>query len=163
MGQASTQLAHEVASAALPAPALAALPPEVEGTPVPSLAPMLERVTPAVVNIYTKQVVRVRNPIAEFFGGRGFPQQRVQQSLGSGVIVDATRGLILTNNHVIEGADSVSVTASPSWTGVSFPLRKRIFASMESTRPLSATRSSTSYREIEHPKLRASGFQIARR
>jgi Do/DeqQ family serine protease len=83
---------------------------QVGGTPMPSLAPMLEKVTPAVVNIYTKQVVRVRNPIAEFFGGPGFPQERVQQSLGSGVIVDATRGLILTNNHVVEGADSVSVT-----------------------------------------------------
>jgi Do/DeqQ family serine protease len=99
-----------VADTALPVSAQAALPVQVGGTPMPSLAPMLEKVTPAVVNIYTKQVVRVRNPIAEFFGGPGFPQERVQQSLGSGVIVDATRGLILTNNHVVEGADSVSVT-----------------------------------------------------
>ena len=98
------------ADTALPQTAEAALPVQVGGAPMPSLAPMLEKVTPAVVNIYTKQVVRVRNPIAEFFGGQGFPQERVQQSLGSGVIVDATRGLILTNNHVVEGADSVSVT-----------------------------------------------------
>ena len=98
-------------NAALPALAAAAAPPAaLPGSPMPSLAPMLERVTPAVVNIYTKQVVRVSNPIAEFFGGGRFPQERIQQALGSGVIVDATRGLILTNNHVVEGADAVSVT-----------------------------------------------------
>ena len=117
--------AEAAAQAALPARAEAAGPvpaPSVSGSPMPSLAPMLERVTPAVVNIYTRQVVRVRNPIAEFFGGRGFPQQRVQQSLGSGVIVDATRGLILTNNHVIEGADAVSVTLNDGRTFEAKPI-----------------------------------------
>ncbi len=108
-------LATEALDTALPA-AQAALPAQVGNTPVPSLAPMLEKVTPAVVNIYTRQVVRVRNPMAEFFGGGRFPAERVQRSLGSGVIVDATRGLILTNNHVIEGADSVSVTLSDGRT-----------------------------------------------
>ncbi|KFN43701.1 Do family serine endopeptidase [Arenimonas oryziterrae] len=108
------EFAGSAADAAI-APAEAALPAQV-GSPVPSLAPMLEKVTPAVVNIYTKQVVRVRNPMAEFFGGGRFPQERVQQSLGSGVIVDATRGLILTNNHVVEGADAVSVTLSDGRT-----------------------------------------------
>jgi Do/DeqQ family serine protease len=76
---------------------------------MPTLAPMLSKVTPSVVNIYTKQRVRVNNPIADFFGGGRIPQERIQQSLGSGVIVDAGRGLILTNNHVVEGADEVSV------------------------------------------------------
>jgi Do/DeqQ family serine protease len=109
-------LADRAATAALPEAAWATLPAQAGGAPLPSLAPMLEKVTPAVVNIYTKQVVRVSNPIAEFFGGGGFPQERVQQSLGSGVIVDATRGLILTNNHVIEGADAVSVTLSDGRT-----------------------------------------------
>jgi Do/DeqQ family serine protease len=122
MGEATTRMAHQAASAALPAEAFAALPAQVGGAPMPSLAPMLEKVTPAVVNIYTKQVVRVRNPIAEFFGGRGFPQERVQQSLGSGVIVDATRGLILTNNHVIEGADTVSVTLNDGRTFEAKPI-----------------------------------------
>jgi Do/DeqQ family serine protease len=98
------------------------LPAQVGGTPLPSLAPMLEKVTPAVVNIYTRQVVRVNNPLAEFFGGRGFPQERVQQSLGSGVVVDATRGLILTNNHVIEGADTVSVTLNDGRTFEAKPI-----------------------------------------
>ncbi|MEO6658669.1 MAG: heat-shock protein, partial [Arenimonas sp.] len=91
--------ATQIVEAALPVQtAEAALPAQVGGTPLPSLAPMLEKVTPAVVNIYTKQVVRVRNPMAEFFGGSRVPQQRISQSLGSGVIVDAKRGLILTNN-----------------------------------------------------------------
>ena len=109
-------LTEQAVDVALPRSVAAALPAQAGGAPLPSLAPMLEKVTPAVVNIYTKQVVRVTNPIAEFFGGGAFPQERVQQSLGSGVIVDATRGLILTNNHVIEGADAVSVTLADGRT-----------------------------------------------
>jgi len=115
-------LLESAATAALPAQALAATPAAAVGSPLPSLAPMLERVTPAVVNIYTRQVVRVNNPLAEFFGGGRFPQERVQQSLGSGVIVDATRGLILTNNHVIEGADAVSVTLADGRTFEAQPI-----------------------------------------
>jgi len=115
-------MAEMAADAALPTRAYAAPPAPLAGSPVPSLAPMLERVTPAVVNIYTKQVVRVNNPMAEFFGGGRFPQERVQQSLGSGVIVDATRGLILTNNHVVEGADAVSVTLSDGRTFEAQPI-----------------------------------------
>jgi serine protease DegQ len=103
-------------------PAQAALPPVVDGQPLPSLAPMLEQVTPAVVNIHSKTVVRVRNPMAEdpffrhFFGLPMVPQERVQQSLGSGVIVNAREGLVLTNNHVIEGADDISVTLADGRT-----------------------------------------------
>ena len=88
----------------------------MDGSPLPSLAPMLGQVTPAVVNIYSRQVVRVRNPLAELFGMPGMPQQRSQQSLGSGVIVDAERGLVLTNHHVIENADQVSVTLADGRT-----------------------------------------------
>jgi serine protease DegQ len=103
-------------------PAHAALPPAVDGQALPSLAPMLEGVTPAVVNIHSKTVVRVRNPLAEdpmlrqFFGLPLVPRERVQQSLGSGVIVDAREGLVLTNNHVIEGADDISVTLADGRT-----------------------------------------------
>ncbi len=104
------------ASLALPRSAQAALPAGNGGLVMPSLAPMLEGVTPAVVNIYTRQVVRVRNPLQELFGMPGMPQQRMQQSLGSGVIVDAERGLVLTNNHVIENADGVSVTLADGRT-----------------------------------------------
>jgi serine protease DegQ len=105
------------AELALPRAAQAALPAELSGAPLPSLAPMLQDVTPAVVNVYSRQVVRVRNPLAEFFGmPGGMPQERMQQSLGSGVIVDAERGLVLTNNHVIENADGVSVTLADGRT-----------------------------------------------
>ena len=94
----------------------AALPLAVEGQPLPSLAPMLERVTPAVVNINSKTRVRVRNPLMDdpffrqFFGMQNAPRERIEQSLGSGVIIDAAKGYVLTNNHVIEGADDISVT-----------------------------------------------------
>ena len=115
-------LMQQAADATLPTRVEAALPAQLGGAPMPSLAPMLEKAMPAVVNIYTKQVVRVRNPLAEFFGGDRFPQERVRQSLGSGVIIDATRGLILTNNHVVEGADAVSVTLADGRTFEAQPI-----------------------------------------
>ena len=94
----------------------AALPPDVAGQPLPSLAPMIEKVTPAVVNINSKTKVRVNDPFLDdpffrrFFGVPDQPRERIQQSLGSGVIVDAQKGYVLTNNHVVEGADDISVT-----------------------------------------------------
>lgn len=97
-------------------PALAALPPAVDGQALPSLAPMLETVTPAVVNVHSQTRVQVRDPFfndpffRRFFDVPQVPRERLQQSLGSGVIVDAERGLVLTNNHVVEGADDIKVT-----------------------------------------------------
>lgn len=95
----------------------AALPAEVDGQPLPSLAPLLEEVTPAVVNVHTRTRVQVRTSpffddpfFRRFFDMPTVPRERVQQSLGSGVIVDAEQGLILTNNHVIDGADDIAVT-----------------------------------------------------
>ena len=96
-------------------PTMAALPASVEGQPMPSLAPMLKRVLPAVVSVHSTQRVRVSPFGNDPFFQQMFPgltQERIAQSLGSGVIVDAARGLILTNHHVIEGADQVSVTLS---------------------------------------------------
>jgi Do/DeqQ family serine protease len=101
------------------APAMGALPAAVEGVPVPSLAPMLQRVTPAVVSVHTKQRVRVSPFAGDPFFQRMFPelsQERINQSLGSGVIVDAQRGLVLTNHHVIEGADEVSISLADGRT-----------------------------------------------
>lgn len=93
--------------------AQATLPAAVNGQPVPSLAPILEHVTPAVVNINTKSVQYVRSRNSEFYswfyGLPNTPQERVTQSLGSGVIVDAVQGLILTNHHVVNDADDISV------------------------------------------------------
>ena len=94
-----------------------ALPASVDGEPLPTLAPMLERVTPAVVNISTRSQVRVReHPLLEdpvirrFFGLPKQRRQRERQSLGSGVIIDAERGLLVTNEHVIRGADEITVS-----------------------------------------------------
>ena len=88
-----------------------------QGTPLPSLAPMLKRVTPAVVNIATSGTVRIQgNPLfndpffQHFFDTPSQPRERKTQSLGSGVIVDAKKGYIITNNHVIESADEIQVT-----------------------------------------------------
>jgi len=95
----------------------AGLPVSVEGAPLPSLAPMLKRVTPAVVNISTRSFIRIEeNPLLSdpffrfFFDLPETPRQRESQSLGSGVIVDAAKGYILTNQHVIDKADEITVT-----------------------------------------------------
>ncbi|WP_141058146.1 Do family serine endopeptidase [Stenotrophomonas rhizophila] len=110
----------EAAPASLVIPATAALPAAVAGQPVPSLAPMLERAMPAVVSVNTKQVVRVRNPyFNDPFFRRLFPevpQERINESLGSGVIIDASAGLVLTNHHVIDNADDVQVTLADGRT-----------------------------------------------
>jgi len=96
-------------------PLLAALPVAVDGAPLPSLAPVLKEVTPSVVNIYTRTRVRVRSPLMEdpffrrFFNVPDAPRERISQSLGSGVIVDAEKGYVLTNNHVIARADEIAV------------------------------------------------------
>ena len=106
-----------IAVGTLPAGAHAAtLPAAVDGQPMPSLAPMLTRVTPAVVNISSTTHVPVRDAyfddpmVRQFFGLPATPRERVEQSLGSGVVVDAAKGYILTNNHVVAGADDISVT-----------------------------------------------------
>ncbi|MFK8067435.1 MAG: DegQ family serine endoprotease [Gammaproteobacteria bacterium] len=96
--------------------ARAGLPMEVDGTNLPSLAPMVDRVTPAVVNIATEGRVQVRqNPLLNdpffkrFFNIPEQPRERKTQSLGTGVIIDAKRGLVVTNNHVIANAHQITV------------------------------------------------------
>jgi Do/DeqQ family serine protease len=80
-----------------------------------SYAPVVKRVAPAVVNVYAAKVIENRNPLFDdpifrrFFGGSDGSRDQIQHSLGSGVIVDAS-GLVVTNNHVIEGADQVKVS-----------------------------------------------------
>ena len=101
-------------------PMAASLPAAVDGQALPSLAPMLRKVTPAVVSVHSRQRVRINNPFAnDPFFRRMFPNipdERINESLGSGVIVDAARGYVLTNHHVIEGADEVSVTLADGRT-----------------------------------------------
>src|SRR6478735_6142635 len=83
-----------------------------------SYAPIVQRVQPAVVNVYAAKTVQNRNPLLDdpifrrFFGVPGNKQpEQMQRSLGSGVMVDAS-GLVVTNNHVIEGADQVKISLS---------------------------------------------------
>ena len=98
------------------APAIALDGPRV---PAPgSYAPVVKQALPAVVNVFASRTeIRPRNPLFDdpifrkFFGGGEQPQKRTQQSLGSGVIVDAS-GLVVTNHHVIEGMTEVKVALS---------------------------------------------------
>ena len=99
-----------------PAPAAAPIP-EVAGS-VPSLAPMLARVTPGVVNIAVRGRVKEQNPLLQDPFFRRFfdlpqnqkPEERETQATGSGVIVDAAQGYVLTNGHVVEHATRIEVT-----------------------------------------------------
>lgn len=88
-----------------------------QGQALPTLAPMLERTVPGVVNIATSGKVRVQeSPLfndpffRHFFDLPDQPRERKTSSLGSGVIVDAQKGYILTNNHVIDKAHEINVT-----------------------------------------------------
>lgn len=81
------------------------------GTPLPSLAPMIERVSPSVVNISVSGHVKFDNELSKDpLFKRYFPPEQEFQSAGSGVIVDSTRGYILTNQHVIANAEKITIT-----------------------------------------------------
>lgn len=96
--------------------AVAALPEQVDGQPMPSLAPLVKRVAPAVVNIRVSQTVNNRSPYGDemfrrFFGIPDVPNgPREVASAGSGVIVDAELGYILTNHHVVANADLIQIS-----------------------------------------------------
>src|SRR3954453_1008659 len=113
----SAPIAHALAvvlivcGVALPVPAVSQEP------PVPTLAPMLREVTSGVVNIAVRARGPSENPLLKdpffrrFFDIPNAPEQpRETSATGSGVIVDARRGYVLTNNHVVEEADAIEVT-----------------------------------------------------
>ncbi|AKJ43260.1 serine endoprotease DegQ [Pragia fontium] len=94
----------------------AALPASVAGEQIPSLAPMLDKVLPAVVSVYVEgtQVQRQRIPEEfKFFFGPNMPSEqqstRPFEGLGSGVIINVDKGYVVTNNHVINNADKIRV------------------------------------------------------
>src|SRR5579864_2001545 len=102
-------------------PVSAAMPLAVGETPVPSLSPMIKKVSPAVVNIATRGTIHEKGPqnplLDDPFFRRFFdvppdsgPRERPFQSAGSGVIVDARNGYIVTNAHVVENASEITVT-----------------------------------------------------
>lgn len=102
-------LAHPAVAAELPSRA-------IDGKLQPSLAPIVAQATPAVVNISTYAVKRTMNPLLQSPFFRHFfalpddiEEQRQMQSAGSGVIVDAAKGYVLTNHHVIAEADEIEV------------------------------------------------------
>ncbi len=103
--------------AALPGHAAAPIP-EAAGAAVPTLAPMLARITPGVVNIAVRGRVKEQNPLLQDPFFRRFfdlpqhqqTQERETQATGSGVIVDAAQGYVLTNGHVVENATRIEVT-----------------------------------------------------
>src|SRR6266481_3823730 len=119
-----TLVAASLAAAVLAAPTgFAALPATpVTDSPVPSLAPMVKRTSPSVVNIATRGTIKAkpgqRNPLMDDPFFRRFfdtppdskPRERQFQSAGSGVIVDAKNGYIITNHHVVENASEITVT-----------------------------------------------------
>ena len=94
----------------------AAIPKNEEGALITSLAPLVKTVAPAVVNIRVSQTVKSRSPYDDemfrrFFGAPDTPNNsREVQSAGSGVIVDAENGYILTNHHVVSGADKIQIS-----------------------------------------------------
>ena len=96
----------------------ARLPLAVDGDSLPTLAPMIEKVTPSVVNIATTSTVIQRSPLfndpffRRFFDVPQQQRERKRTGLGSGVVIDADKGHIITNNHVIESADNIVVTLS---------------------------------------------------
>ncbi|MEZ8802040.1 Do family serine endopeptidase [Vibrio splendidus] len=105
-------LTLSLSSIITPIQATAALPLSVGNEQLPSLAPMLEQVTPAVVSIAVegKQVQRQQIPEQfQFFFGPEQTRERPFRGLGSGVIIDAKKGHIVTNYHVINGADDIKV------------------------------------------------------
>src|SRR5450755_4334900 len=114
---AATSLLLPIANSALAAPDAAPL----DAAPMPSLAPMVKRVSPAVVNIATRGTIKEqaqRNPLMEDPFFRRFfetppdsqPRERQFQSAGSGVIIDAKNGYIVTNFHVVENASEITIT-----------------------------------------------------
>jgi Do/DeqQ family serine protease len=109
-----------LAAAVLGAPVYAVTP-APDAAPMPSLAPMVKRVSPAVVNIATRGTIKDRsgrNPLLDDPFFRRFfdappdarPRERQFQSAGSGVIVDAKNGYIITNHHVVENATEITIT-----------------------------------------------------
>src|SRR5579863_5343941 len=109
-------LVPHLAYPGIPVPAVAA-----DGQPIPTLAPMIKRIASSVVSITIRAPVAAANKsgitdpmddplLRGLMGIPAVPQQKETFSAGSGVVIDAANGYIVTNYHVIENADQISVT-----------------------------------------------------
>jgi len=110
-----TTAAAAIAITTTAAPGAAQLPAAVDGAPLPTLAPMLERIQGAVVNLSTTTRLQARdNPLLRdpFFRRRFNLPRRRTSSLGSAVIVDAAQGFVVTNHHLIDKADAIRITTA---------------------------------------------------
>jgi len=116
IGLLTSSLILALAITPLASTAYAAVPPEQNGQPLPSLSNVLKGIMPSVVNIVAQgEVVPPDNPFTDSpFSGRSpfKPKPRQFESIGSGVILDAANGYILTNAHVLRGAKTITVTLS---------------------------------------------------
>ena len=123
MKRADLALAAVLTLAVLSPSAPAAMPAAIGDTPIPSLSPIVKKVSPAVVNIATRGTIRDKGPqnpllddpfFRRFFDvppdNGGGAHDRPFQSAGSGVIFDAKQGYIVTNAHVVENATEITVT-----------------------------------------------------
>jgi S1-C subfamily serine protease len=122
LASACAPVSERPAASAASVPGPMVFPYRKDGTGYPTLAPLLRRVTPAVVNVSVESEVDLdEHPFFKDPDFRRFlekfdlpipesPQNGRRQSVGSGVIVDAARGFVLTNLHVIEDAESITVT-----------------------------------------------------
>ncbi len=147
-------------------PVQAALPLAVDGQQLPSLAPVLEQVTPAVVNISVSGKKVTRQAIPEqfrFFFGPDMPPEQVQeqpfQALGSGVILDADKGYVITNSHVIQEADEIKVTLKDGREFVA----KKVGEDQQSDIALLQIKADklTAIKLADSDKLRVGDFTIA--
>ncbi|QCR37343.1 serine endoprotease DegQ [Nissabacter sp. SGAir0207] len=149
-------------------PAMASgLPAAVAGEALPSLAPMLERVLPAVVSVhvYGTQTERQRLPeeYKYFFGPNGPAEEESAtpfEGLGSGVIIDADKGYVLTNNHVVSNADKIQVQLNDG-REYEAKLLGRDEQSDIALLQLQAAKDLTAIRVADSDQLRVGDFAVA--
>ena len=118
IGQIKPGISLSLLLALLPILALADIPTKAPDNGIPTLAPMVEKARPAVVNIATTGHVDIqKHPLLNdpffkrfFEGYSDLPQRKETKSLGSGVVIDAEKGFIVTNHHVVEDAQEIAIT-----------------------------------------------------
>ena len=154
-------------SLSAPFPAAASLPAQIPGQPaLPSLAPMLEKVLPAVVSVQVEGTAvapeqKIPEELKKYFGEE-LPDGQAQpfEGLGSGVIIDAAKGYVLTNNHVINNADKIRVQLNDG-RELDAKLVGRDEQSDIALLQLSDTKNLTAIKMADSDQLRVGDFAVA--